>query len=342
MTSITQATQYTSSLSASSTTISTAYDPTFTPSIPKVLDPYIIRYDDYNGTVFIAVGTIIIVSFAILLIARFWFWIKNRKAAKDATDFDDYYGSSPYFDEKDGGFLSYDSSYFGEKKKNLGLYSSSASSFNSTGSSNFNSSSSASVNERFNDLSNLTSQPGRNLRNALTQPYTPPKRNSFISPINQLIQEQYNSTTTINSNNNRLSNSNLLDSTNLTPSTGQLTAESLSSTLDKEQKFKKRNARSISLLFNGDIDNPLLNNKSVENHSRSTSLDLHELEKLIQKSIADVSNSRNESSTTVNSTGSPSSTKTTTTTTRGDSNKRDKRPPSLILDMLVQNEDLNL
>jgi hypothetical protein len=318
------------------TSTSSSYVPTYTPSIPKVYDPYIIYSKDRNGTVFIAVGTIIIAIFVIVFFARFWYWLKNRKAAKDATRFDDYFGNGGTYNDSNQSsftFLQYDSSYFDEKKSNYGIDSSPNSSNRSNFShSSLSSTSSSTISNQNNAntmYSNMISKPGHNLRNALTQTYVPSRnRNSFISPIDQLINDSKYKTNNDEKGENeefnkRLSYSKLLDSPM------NRTDAEFSNTIPSQEK-RKRKTQSISILFNGsdlnDFENSM--NQHVQQqqkpHFRSTSVDFNQLEKMVNQSLVDVNKSSGNSTPVVTSDLSKAG------------GKKKNRPPSAILDSLVQ------
>lgn len=162
-------------------------------TVPTGLAPYISMHKDVNGTVFIAVGTIILSFLAILIAARFFFWLKNRRDARSFDDIDDYYGRMYDYeksifgneggsrDEKSNGgelTLDYDSQLFTEGRNNT----SSDNSYFSNHSSN-PSTSSNTLSPNF--------KPGRMLRNGSNQ-INPSqmvniKRASYISPINELV-----------------------------------------------------------------------------------------------------------------------------------------------------------
>lgn len=344
-----------SSFSRSTTRSSASEAATFVPVISDEYNPYIHHYEDKNGTVFIAVGTIIIALFVLLLSARFWYWLKNRKAAQDATRFDDYYGGgtiSYYDDDKsDLNFLAYDPTSFTEKKNSYrnctATPNSDSSSFTHNSTASSSSLGSMNNNQSRVDLSNLTSQPGHNLRSALAQSYIPPRnRHSFISPINQLIQEQNPSMQSVITDGNgskRLSSNQLLDAFNISSPVDHSINISSPSTNASSTDSRRRKTQSISLLINSSSPNinsrsNLLesNNHSSNNlngaHSRSTSLDLRELEKLIHRSLAE-----NKIKHSVES-ASPASVPSPAPNSNGEDNKKRVRPPSLVLDMLVQNE----
>lgn len=344
-----------SSLSSLSTHSSASASATFTPVISHEYNPFVYHYDDKNGTVFIAVGTIIVTLFVLLLSARFWYWLKNRKAAQDATRFDDYYGGgtvSYYDDDKsDLSFLTYDPTSFMEKKNSYRNENATPNSGSSgfTHNSTASSSSFGSMNDNQSrvDLSNLTSQPGHNLRSALAQSYIPPRnRHSFISPINQLIQEQnpsMQSVITDSSGSKRLSSNQLLDAFNIPSPVDPSVNISSPPTSATSKDSRRRKTQSISLLINSSSPNmnsksnlPVSNNHSTNTlggaHSRSTSLDLHELEKMIHRSLAE-----NKSKDSVES-ASPASVPSPMPSSNREENKKRTRPPSLVLDMLVQNE----
>lgn len=381
-------------------------------------DPYVIHHHDVNGTVFIAVGTIILSLFAILLVARFWFWMKNRRAVRAASQFDDYYGGGGSggtgYDEKDLSYFTYDSTIFGEKKNPNGIYLSSPGQYSTTQTEFTQSSSSSYHNHNISDsqnspdLSNLTSQQGRHLRNALTQSYIPPKtRTSFISPINQLIQEQqvYSTDSFDTSNESypnqsrishqRLSSSQLLSNvfnaptvsaTSPTPGTPNTTTtipdSTTSSNTNESKESHKRKTQSISYLLNpispnlnenftltsDSIKEPhvnFMNNNSgnstpkQQSHNKSKSFNFYELERLVNKSLIDVnsrdnllgksSNGHNDNKKSPNlsatfgklDNGNSSSNVDLSLGSNGKKEtRRTPRPPSLVLDMLVQN-DLN-
>ncbi|KAG0680218.1 hypothetical protein C6P40_004770 [Pichia californica] len=384
-----------------------SYSVTFVPVISDEFDPYVMHYNNKNGTVFIAVGTIILSLLLLLSGVRFWYWLKYRKVAKEATNFDDYYGggndSTIFFDDDKDNFLAYDiGSYNNEnnKRNSNGLFLSSPNGSQYSHSINSSNSSFDSINNNSNNnlsassasnhnLSNLTSQPGRNLRNAFTQSYIPPRtRSSFISPINQLIQEQYssienidgsNKETTISSSSSSSSSSPSQLSSSITPSpspelhrrrlssaqilTGmidspKLTLSSSSPPIssNNSNNFRKRKTQSISLLINqstprlNNNDNNIIDGTFNSSHSRSTSLDLHELEKMIHKSLAKDSNSNNNNNNN-NNNGTPkqgilsSNSQSSDNTNKvkdfnnGEEKKR-SRPPSLVLDMLVNEKDI--
>lgn len=350
-------------------TTSATHSSTFVPVITDEYDPYVFHYKDKNGTVFIAVGTIIITLFVLLLSARFWYWLKNRKAVQDASKFDDYYGGgavSFYDDDKsDINFLAYDPASFADKKNGYGNYTSTPSSnlsaftHSSTSSSSVNS---ITDNHSRVDLSNMTSQPGHNLRSAWTQSYVPPKnRHSFISPINQLLQEQYPSMQTnidtADSGTKRLSSNQLLDAFNVSSPVDHSMNDSSPSINASSREARRRKTQSISYMINTSSPDANNGHRIMENgnhsnnnlgyganvHSRSTSLDLHELEKLIHKSLAENRSRENlggSSSTPkhVTSSSPSSSSPSCVPNTHGDEQKKKSRPPSIVLDMLVQNE----
>ncbi|GMF08621.1 unnamed protein product [Ambrosiozyma monospora] len=84
--------------------LTTAVVVSFTPVVPDTSkDPYIFRSSHVNGTVFIAVGTIILSLCFILMVYKIWMYIKDRRSAgKFDEKFDDHYGSAGvnYLDEK--------------------------------------------------------------------------------------------------------------------------------------------------------------------------------------------------------------------------------------------------
>ncbi|GMG29332.1 unnamed protein product [Ambrosiozyma monospora] len=84
--------------------LTTAIVVSFTAVVPdSSIDPYIFRSKHVNGTVFIAVGTIILSLFFALMGYKIWMYIKDRRSAgKFDENFDDHYGSAGvnYLDEK--------------------------------------------------------------------------------------------------------------------------------------------------------------------------------------------------------------------------------------------------
>lgn len=286
------------SQTASKTTSS--YTGTFSASIPTTINPYINQEKGLNGTVFIIVGTIIISIITAILAARFWFWLKNRRATDDDKAFEDYYGGQ---NDDSHGLLNYDSAYFGkEKPYNIHLESSPESGF-----SHSTNSSSASAGDIIRpDINNLTSQPGRTLRGT-TQSYIPPvKRNSFISPINALIESQHESSDILSSDNNRS-----FSASNITNSS---TSESIPSAAAKSEITpSERRNRSISVLFNA-------NSPNLGAHSRAASAHLNSVEKMVNQSLIDLNQSRNNQSVSNKATKKP---------------RRNTRPASQVLDMLV-------
>lgn len=175
-------------------------------TVPTGVSPFASKSTDMNGTVFVAVGTIVLALLGLLLLSRFFFWLKNRRDAHSFADIDDYYGriydyekslfgtdSEP--DEKTNALtLQYDSQVFSEKR--------SASSNNSYHSSNPSSSS--------NTPQVTPPRPGRMLRNgSQTIPAQMNiKRASYISPINELAsQENLGSTVSLQHPTHRKSSS---------------------------------------------------------------------------------------------------------------------------------------
>lgn len=303
-------------------------------SVPTSYNPYIIKHADVNGTVFIAVGTIIISFFFILLIARFWYWLKNRRAAKHGAYWDDYNGhnnQNGYYsnmekndnDNPNSIFLNYDSTIFGSEKNSPSdlqspLHYNSNSDF-STPSSNNTSSSNNSLRNSINSANllnfNTPPKPGRMLRGALNQhPQINRNRNSFISPINELILQNENYQ---NGSSSTLADNSYLSTQNSSPMYSS----------DESYKTKKRKTQSISFLINASPEinenKSSSNNSSNNSHTRSTSLDIYQLEKMINKSLVEV----NFSDDRLNSPA--------TTNKSENQQKGKKRPPSMVLDMLV-------
>lgn len=300
---ITTSSSITNSMRASSTLSSTSsYNGTYTAGVPVYQDPFILHCENVRGTVFISVGSIIISVFIIVIIARLFFWMKNRKDAKYVTKFDEDYYNGPLgdiklgFNDNNSSFMSYDTKFFEEKRNTSGL-NSPYSTFNNTPNSNdvsaYTHSSTPSTSSSNNLLlnANQVSQPGRNLRNALTQEYNPNRntnRMSFISPINELI----NSSVDLQEpNNNKVLSSNL-----------------------------NMNLSSPSVTIETEHNTPIVdNNKTMRPHSRCTSVDLNELEKMIDQSLVSVNNvPLNEH--------------------KLDKNGKRKRAPSVILDSLIQDD----
>lgn len=327
---------------ATATSTSSSYSGTFTASVPLIRDPYYEESDDKNGTVFIAVGTIIIALFGMLLTARFVYWLKNRKAAKDATKFDEdyYYGNgSPYHDNNSVSFLNYDSSYFDEKKSYYGISSPSSSDRSHFTHSSAPSTTSTADSINTNHIDNLASQPGRHLRSALTQTYVPPRnRNSFISPINELINESLTSFPQENAN-SAGSNGKSLQNSKSDPSTinPSSTTDSFSSADGSKKEHRRRKTQSISILFNGSPN--LSSTSQVYNtrHSKSTSVDLHELEKMIHEKYSAGSGNATPNAGSIDTPESRSAADKSQHPSKN-SAKKHNRPPSVVLDMLVQQE----
>ncbi|TID13563.1 hypothetical protein CANINC_004921 [Pichia inconspicua] len=166
-----------------STSKGTSSSYTFTPTIPSVKNPYIIHHEGKNGSIFIILGSVIIALIVGMILARFWFWMKNRKATNDEKLLDEYYGGT--LEKSRSGFLNYDPAYFDNEKSAFNL------SFNSSpytcNSQTSQSSTSSGDRKSRIDLNNLTTQPGRALRGDSQIPTI--RRNSFISPLNDLINE---------------------------------------------------------------------------------------------------------------------------------------------------------
>lgn len=296
-----------------------SHSQTFVPVVPDVFDPYLIESKNTNGTVVIAVGTIIISVFMIIFMAKFWFWLKNRKAAKEGTKFDDYFGNGGSYNEihdthSNLSLLNYDSRYFDEKKSLYGISAPNspyqiALSTDSSSSSSASSSSSPSI-----ILANdKIARQGHTLRSALTQQTNIPQysaninrnRNSFISPINELI------------------------------SGGEMGVEvsqgSPQISSNTKNEIKKRKTKSISKFENFDINNEVKDlNGNNQLHSRTTSMELNDLEKMINDSFIN--------DTTTTTTTTTTSNKSSPNQGSEGSNRKTNRPPSVILDMLVQND----
>lgn len=172
----------------STTTTTTQYSvPTI---VPTEMSPFVARHKDINGTVFIAVGTIILSIMFILLLMRFVFWIKNRRVTK-FDDMDDYYGNFYMYDdyEKNPSGIQldtkYDSSKFNTSSNNSYYSKPSRSSSNR----NISSASPSSSNDSSPRTENVSvSRPGRTLRPSPPAPAFQ-KRASFISPINAMMSE---------------------------------------------------------------------------------------------------------------------------------------------------------
>lgn len=304
-----------SKTTASTITSSTSY--AFKASIPTSYDPYIVHSDDKDGTIFIAVGTILIALFVFFIIAKFWFFLKNRKAAELATKYDDIYAGNYY--DSSSSVLHYDSAFFDEKKSSYGTDSPSSGT-RSTYSHSTNPSTSSRGSETREDVNNYTSQPGRNLRNAYRyQNYNPKRRESFISPINELINDSSEKNEDPQLATKRMSYIDLLDSTvNQTP-------DSNNNSTTHVAPPSRRKTQSISMLFNSPIDN---DHTGKFPHAKSPSVDFGQVHKLVNQSLVSVNQSPSTPSTA--SEGSSA-------VTRKEKPGKKNRPPSMVLDMLVQN-----
>lgn len=272
-------------------------------NVPTGISPFINVNRDSNGTVFIAVGTIILSILALLLIARFFFWLNNRKEAKSFDDIDDYYGNMYDYEKSIFGSkssnqynfddekinnneltLQYDSRLFDEKRGAVNTTSSNNSYF--TNHSSNPSTSSNTVISPSPQSTVLSPKQGRVLRNGTQidpNQMVNIKRTSYISPINELV----------NNNDSKVSYSPVL-----------------------EERHKK--SSSISLLIaRGDLESgsktPVIGSQSV--------LDLREIQTMVEKSLVPKTINKEE-------------TKGSNKYKRGHS-----RPPSVVLDLLLQEKD---
>lgn len=245
-----------------STTSNTSSSYTFTATVPNVKNPYIIHQKGKNGSIFIIVGSVIIALIAGIILARFWFWLKNRKATNDEKLLDDYYGGA--LEKTTSGFLNYDPIYFDREKSAFNL--SIDSSPESKGSPSSHLSTSSGGNSSRIDLNNLTTQPGRALRGPSQIPAI--RRNSFISPLNELINE---------------SNIDLIQDSNKHEiyAASKNGSTSIETTVDSGLPLHARN-KSMSLLFN-DI--------SPKSHNRARSVHLDSVEQLVNQSLIDLDKS---------------------------------------------------
>ncbi len=390
-------TSFTRTTTATSTSASSAslhsYSGTFVAKVPTNEDPYVYKSNNTNGTFFICVGSIIIGFFTIMAISRFWYWMKNRKAAAIATKFDmayynNYDDDDSFIGEKSGGMkffvdekssgtpsiLQYDSAYFNDKKSKYGIdtptsgsqspythNSSTSTSTVSTSNSGSGDGSAHALNQLMYGTSNENSlqgpQQGRQLRDALTAQnggsaaqtvlLVPRRRKSFISPINELISNPFEdpasnlgsgSTSKSGSGRNisdiddglydkRRSYSNLLSEGASTP---------ISDNSREVSKTQRRKNNSMSML----LTPPLTPQLGEGKHARVKSVQLYQLEQMVNKSLGDFGTAKTDRNASRE--GSPVREFVTDETpirvegSGANNGKKKSRPPSMVLDMLVQ------
>lgn len=285
----------------SSSKTSSSYTGTFTPSIPTGFNPFVDKRRGENGSIFIIFGTIIISLLVGILLTRLWFWLKNRRATEDDKLFEDYYGGS-------NGFMKYDSDFVNKEKSSYNVYleSSPESGFSHAS----KSSTSSAGGQSGVDLNNLTSKPGRSLRGTSQSYVLPTKRNSFISPINALINE---SRSDASSDGMPSAKSKQFSTFDVTESSA---SDSIHTSKNVVSPYETR-SRSISVLFNSNSPN-----LDSVGHSRAPSAHLDCVEKMVNQSLIDLNKSKQHSSSNEQSTKP----------------KRSVRPASQVLDMLVLQE----
>ncbi|GMM29898.1 hypothetical protein DAMA08_026430 [Martiniozyma asiatica (nom. inval.)] len=269
--------------------------------VPVTYDPYLIDYKDKNSTVFIAVGSILFSLSFLLLLTRVWIYFKNRRAAKarGIVDIEDYYGYNDAESEIGSLFEKSNSGWGNTLAYDSSLFHKSN---NSQSSSFFNSSNSSSSSSSNSSPQQQPKDINKKLSDMTNQQghqlrqYT--KRSSYISPINQLLSE-----------------------TQLIPEINV----SLDEQINPETPVTHTRGKSISVLMAGGF--------SPKAKSRHASVDLTSLHKLVNQSLQDVSAQPTRSQTPVQNNPSKELTSNANGSTN---NKKINRPPSMLLDMFVE------